>query len=356
LTDILLDTWSLTSIDKVPGRMEVAPFLLGLTSDLPDTHVAWRREVSILHEAVQTRRRLRDWFRACRIEARERLRDRTARVKKTLRGLLGSLQKKDDSLDLPVGLLDERGGAAWCPAVVLASSDTNLAYRTVVLPVAAAAWTATACSTPRRPLCLALSWMWPRTIQLTDGANAGSIAARQMVNRYERLGSGELADTLPEDLREKERIPLREAEEGAAESESLDLVLVVSPAQSRWRTRRRPSARQTLAVHTRAIVSHMSRIAERLASKTSCGPRWRRSALARQGKAALSGSATRANAGGGEVLAKATRYLHPRALGGYRHEFRVAARCNERCRPPSASDRELVLPLIGRTRLGAAPL
>jgi CRISPR-associated endonuclease/helicase Cas3 len=356
LTDILLDTWSLTSIDKVPGRMEVAPFLHGLTSDLPDTHVAWRREVSILHEAGADEASLRDWFRACRIEARERLRDRTDRVKKTLRGLLGSLRKKDDSLDLPVVLLDERGGAAWSRLSSLASSDTNLAYRTVVLPVAAGGLDRNGMLDSKAAFVSGLE------LDVAEDDPAHRRRERWLHrrspdgDRYERLGSGELADTLPEDLREKERIPLREAEEGAAESESLDLVLVVSPAQSALENPETASARQTLAVHTSAIVSHMSRIAERLGIEDQLraalveGARWHD-----KGKDRPVWQRYARNAGGGEVLAKATRYLHPRALGGYRHEFGSLLDAMNDADLRQLPDRELVLHLIAAHHGWARP-
>jgi len=89
LTDILLDAWSLTSVStEMAGRPEVASYLHGLTDELPETHVAWRKEVTLLDEARTDEATLRNWFRACRIEARERLRDSTHRVRRTLEALL----------------------------------------------------------------------------------------------------------------------------------------------------------------------------------------------------------------------------------------------------------------------------
>ncbi|HID22181.1 MAG TPA: type I-U CRISPR-associated helicase/endonuclease Cas3, partial [Planctomycetaceae bacterium] len=106
LTDILLDNWSLTSIQKMPGRPEVASYLHGLTHDPPETYVAWRTEVRLLEEANVANDALRDWFRACRLAARERVRDNTDRVKKTLQNLLKAHRKKDDNSDFSVILLD----------------------------------------------------------------------------------------------------------------------------------------------------------------------------------------------------------------------------------------------------------
>ena len=52
LTNILLDAWSLTSIDKMPGRPEVAAYLHGLTHDPPETYVVWRKEIKALEQAA----------------------------------------------------------------------------------------------------------------------------------------------------------------------------------------------------------------------------------------------------------------------------------------------------------------
>lgn len=120
LTDVLLDTWSLTSIDKIPGRIDVAPFLHGLTSDPPETLVAWRCEISILHEAGAEEATLRDWFRACRIEAREKLRDRTDRVKKTLAGARQS-SEGGQLPRLPGGVARRTGACRTVPALIAGS-------------------------------------------------------------------------------------------------------------------------------------------------------------------------------------------------------------------------------------------
>jgi CRISPR-associated endonuclease/helicase Cas3 len=167
LDDILLDNWSLTSIDKMPGRRDVAPFLHGLTFDPPQTHVIWRREVTLLHDAGADEASLRDWFRACRVEARERLGDRTDRVRKALSSLLGNLRVKQKSADFPVVLLDERGNARWSRLSALADDD-NLAYRTVVLPAAVGGLDSNG---PQR-----FRWTWLTRMQENDVESAGSIA------------------------------------------------------------------------------------------------------------------------------------------------------------------------------------
>lgn len=51
-TDILFDAWALTTIrERLPGRPPVEPYLHGLPTDWqpPETQVAWREEVKVLH-------------------------------------------------------------------------------------------------------------------------------------------------------------------------------------------------------------------------------------------------------------------------------------------------------------------
>ena len=49
LTDILLDTWSMTSITApMPGRPDVAPWIRGIADELPQTTIAWRAELDLV--------------------------------------------------------------------------------------------------------------------------------------------------------------------------------------------------------------------------------------------------------------------------------------------------------------------
>ena len=153
LTDILLDAWSLTSITKqMPGRPGVAPYLHGLTSDPPETYVAWRKEVSLLSEAAADEETLRDWFVACPIRAHEGLRDHTDRVKKTLTRLFEIHRRDGQIRDFRVVLLNERGEAEWSRLSDLAGTQFSLgqlAYRTIVLPVEAGGLGQDGALTPR---------------------------------------------------------------------------------------------------------------------------------------------------------------------------------------------------------------
>lgn len=347
LTDILLDAWSLTSIDGMPGRPEVGPFLHGLTFDPPETHVVWRCEVFALHEAGVDEPALRDWFRVCRVDARERLRDRTDRVKKVLTDLLKNLRTTNESLDFPVVLLDERGGASWSRLSVLAANDANIAYRTVVLPVEAGGLDRNglldAKADPSASLALDVAEHDATERRRERWLHRGSPDGE----RFERLVSGEIADALPDELREKERIPLRQGEEGDDEAETVDLVLLVSPGQSALQDPETTSVWQTLEAHTNAIVKHMSFIVDRLGIEDPlraaliAAARWHD-----KGKDRPVWQRYARNAGGTEFLAKARSYLHPRALGGYRHEFGSLLDAMNNTELQQLPERELVLHLI----------
>lgn len=319
LDDVVLDNWSLTSIDTMPGRQEIAPFLHGLTTfDRPETYVAWRKEIPLLHEAGVDDASLRDWFRACRIEARERLHDRNDRVRKTLEELLSNLRKKDSSLDFPIVLLDERGGALWS-LLSAAASDTNLDYRTVVLPVAAGGLDRNGLLNPKaEPPALDVADIEAEDRRRERWLHRRSVDGEQ----FTRLVFDDLVADLPFALREKQRIPLCEPDEGNDEADSVDLVLLVSPAASALENPETASVQQTLATHTAAILRHMSRIATELdivepaRSALIAAARWHD-----MGKNRRVWQRYARNEANAEPLAKARRYLHPRALGGYRHEF-----------------------------------
>lgn len=48
-TDILFDSWAMTSIQgDMPGRPEVGPYLHGIAEELPQTTIAWRAEMTLM--------------------------------------------------------------------------------------------------------------------------------------------------------------------------------------------------------------------------------------------------------------------------------------------------------------------
>ena len=94
-TDFLLDAWSLTSIrDRLPGRPPVAPYLHGESEyEPPETHIAWRQEVSELQrlnesfDRQQLARFATDLLEDYPLKPIELLRDRSDRMFNTLKKL-----------------------------------------------------------------------------------------------------------------------------------------------------------------------------------------------------------------------------------------------------------------------------
>lgn len=98
LTDILLDAWSMTSItERMPGRPEVAPWLRGIADDLPQTTVAWRTELDLLHELPVCEKALKAVFNKHRIRAHESLTTNSSRVVEFLKQAVKSHARVHDT-------------------------------------------------------------------------------------------------------------------------------------------------------------------------------------------------------------------------------------------------------------------
>lgn len=316
LTDVLLDAWSLTSItEQMPGRLEVASYLHGLANDPPETYLAWRKEVAFLAEAKIDPEVLREWFQACRIEAHERLRDHTARVKEKLKKLLRTQQK-----DFPVVLLTERGEAQWSALSKIVEKEFNLDYRTVILPSEAgglneqgaldAKETGEATDVAEQVISERRRERWLLT------RDAGG-------ERYERLVNGAAAESLPSGLIERERVSLQQSPEGAEEEEyGRHLLLMVLPKQSALDHAETAKIDQTLSFHLRNTADHMNQITGALGLQDGI-----KEALAiaaewhDRGKDRPIWQWYAYNSDGVEPLAKSKKYRDRRLLGGYRHEF-----------------------------------
>lgn len=324
LTDILLDAWSLTTITKqMPGRPEVASYLHGLEKDAPETYVAWRKEVTLLHEAKVDQDTLGDWFQACRIEARERLRDRTDRVKKAVEALLKVHRKKekDERRDFPVVVLNERGEARWSSLSQIIGKGFDLAYRTVVLPVRAGGLNAQgaldakeageASDVAERRTSDAKGQRHERWLEVQDEDGP----------RHERLLTSEVAKTLPQGLKERERVTLEQAPEDT-EQGGRYLLLMTEPRQSALDHPETAKTRQPLDFHLNLTAERMKGITEALGLEKNI-----EEALAiaaewhDRGKNRLVWQRYACNSDLAMPLAKSTKYLNGCFLGGYRHEF-----------------------------------
>lgn len=367
LTDILLDGWSLTSVDELPGRPEVAAYLHGISHDPPETYVAWRKEVRLLSEAEAAEEALGDWFQTCRIRPGERLRDETGRVREKLSNLLKAHRKeqKNETLDFPVVVLNERGqavfvrnesGEAMQPCLSqIRRDDFPLDYKTIVLPIEVG-------GLDKHGMLTASSDKLAAELDVAEREAGENKRERWIQVRgndaeyYENLRTGEIVAALPQKLRERGRVSLREEEEGAEEIETRELVLLTSRAESALEAPESVRFEQKLAEHTNLIVAHAEKIADslgldsRLKGALVMAAKWHD-----QGKKNRVWQQYACNANGKEPLAKSGKYLNPRALGGYRHEFGSVLRAEASDELRDHSERDLTLHLIAAHHGWARP-
>lgn len=131
-TDILFDTWAMTTIrEKLPGRPPVEPYLHGESDwQPPETHVAWREEVGIITGDLLDRYSPEDLLEDYPLKPHELLRDRSDRIFEHLADL------SEKHADSPVWLLTELGSVEVLTLRDLADKNRKdrLNHRTVLLP------------------------------------------------------------------------------------------------------------------------------------------------------------------------------------------------------------------------------
>jgi len=322
--EITLDAWSLTSIrGAFPIRQEVAPYLHGLTNDPPETYVVWRAEISLFAKADLPPEEVETWFDLCPVSARERLRDRTDRVQKTLQDLLKAHRKGDAAKDFQAVVLNERGEAQWWSLsdIVKKENQERIAFRTVVLPVEAGGLGEEGMLDPKA--------VEPITnIDVVEEATGDDRRERWLHisdgirEWYENLLTGQKVDSLPGDLNERGRIVLQEAPESAEEEGESCSLLLMAPSRSPDGDPERTKVNQTLSDHTHVVVDYAERIAEALGIDLSLKEALRQAAKWHdRGKARRLWQRFAGNPNPTEPLAKSARFLPGRLLGGYRHEF-----------------------------------
>lgn len=91
-SDILFDSWALTTADELPGRPPVDAWLHGNEEDEGDTHFAWRAEVELLRLSVmgedwlrERTKQVRDLMEEYPLKSAELLRVKTSDVKEHLK-------------------------------------------------------------------------------------------------------------------------------------------------------------------------------------------------------------------------------------------------------------------------------
>ncbi len=359
LSDISLDLWSLTSIDiNMPGRSQVASYLHGLEKEPPETYVVWRKEVKLLAAANTDRVALSEWFDACRILARERLHDRSKRVKEALVSLLEERRKqsKNQRLDFPLLLIDARGEVLlkehsdnqWHLLSEIVSKDFNLDYLTIVLPVEVGGLGTSGVLDPKSPSASDVAEAMPGEVHsrqrrvMTE--NEGGRVYEQLLNVH---GSEALADGLKETC----RITLKEPEEDDIKVGRY-LILFSESGQLAEKVRNR----QSLDFHLSSITSDMERICcmlqleKGLKESLVTAAKWHD-----RGKNRPIWQWYANNEYPAIPLAKSAQYKNGWDLGGYRHEFGslLEAEGDDSIRTHSEAD--LILHLIAAHHGWARP-
>ena len=337
--DILFDAWSLTSIaGELPGRPEVAPYLHGVADwEPPETYVAWRAELAELARAGVSNDDMEEVFDAFPIRAAERLRDGTDRVFEELRKVADRLDQKHaraDSADEaprrqperdPRLVLIKQNKVQWARLSELAPADRNrkaaaisrLAYAIVVLPVEAGGLkedgTLYGRSAPPPDD--------PTTLDVAEATATGQRTRRRMWINADDTETPLIADAGNGALPCKLRIRLVDDEEAEGDAEAGSRKVAIE-----YRVERAEAAEPGVAVtiddHTRAVEATAKRISNALGlpapvcEALALAARWHDA-----GKSRAIWQRYARNDNGAEPLAKSARYLHGRALGGYRHEF-----------------------------------
>lgn len=372
-SDILFDAWSLTSVrGELPGRPQVAEYLHGVAEwEPPETFVAWRAEVRQLADAQVDRETLVEtlveWFEACPILSHERLRDRTDRVRDALQRLLKShrKEKKDETFDVQVVLLSERGEAELMWLSELAGKPDRrdpLPYATVVLPTEVAGLSESGmldeATEPRDDLDVA---------EKTPGhaATRGRPRRRERWlfvrdadgERWKHLLSGQEAEQPPDPLRERKRVTLREPpEDEEDEGPRRDLVLLCERGEVAADSPEHARFAETLLRHSERVAGHARRIATalnlpaELREALVLAARWHD-----RGKDRPVWQRYARNPNLAEPLAKSHKYGHGRELGGYRHEFGSLLQAAADPTIRDHSERELILHLIAAHHDWARP-
>jgi CRISPR-associated endonuclease/helicase Cas3 len=137
-TDILFDAWALTTIrGKLPGRPPVEPYLHGLPTEWqpPETHVAWREEVSRLNgkpwkemPEAEFNDFVTELLDVYPLKPHELLKDQSKRV-------FDLLKKLPKSPDTPVWLQSQDGAVERSTLGAITQGDAeDIQYLTIIMP------------------------------------------------------------------------------------------------------------------------------------------------------------------------------------------------------------------------------
>src|SRR5690606_33473196 len=106
----------------------VAPYLHGITDEMPETRVAWREEVEVIKDALREDYPPEDLLELYPIQSFEILSDRSARVFKALKSLTSEI-------DFPVWIVSDEGRVEVATlSDVVARGEAVIQGRLLLLP------------------------------------------------------------------------------------------------------------------------------------------------------------------------------------------------------------------------------
>lgn len=412
-TDILFDSWALTSIaGEMPGRPIVEPYLHGVADwEPPESHVAWRADIALLAAAGGrddegrnipcSTHELEQVFEAFPLRSAEQLRNRTDRVQNELRRIAERLRKAgqqpasepadgddsqiseaDDQEDSrnqaaapvwpfepnPWVVLMRGGSVEWVRLEDIAPPDNDdakraqrrFAFATIVLPVEAGGLKDGMLKgdepPPRDARSLDVAEI-PETPEAYETPEAGQ-RIRQRVRVH--ANGNEVAllkGTVDTDMPTKQCITLRAGRDDG--DELPDAAIVAIEYRLKKGDAGEPGRAVDLREHNTAVAEAAGRIAAALGL-----PDDQVRALELAGRRHDDGKNravwqryARNDDPTNPPLAKNKRYRDPRSLSGYRHEFGSLhnAAAHDEIRTLDSDTHDLVLHLIAAHHGWARP-
>ncbi|HIC90293.1 MAG TPA: hypothetical protein EYP04_12945 [Anaerolineae bacterium] len=239
--------------------------------------------------------------------------------------------------------------------------NSNLAYRTIVLPVDVGGLDEHGMLDAKKTEPVSNIDVAEETAE-TDRRERWLLIIDGEGERYQRLLTGDTAESPPHGLRERERVTLCEPQEDAeSEGESRYLLLMTSPKTSAVESPEKAAFRQTLSEHTHRITAWAQHITHALWPNPSQEQRQIAQAVIKaaewhdRGKDRLVWQRYACNANKAEPLAKSKKYRPPHVLGGYRHEFGSLLGAAVDCGIANHPERDLILHLIAAHHGWARP-
>lgn len=316
LDDIILDEWSMTSVDRIPSRLNVHQYLHGKEPYIPMVHVVWRKEIELFDEYEVENDRLTDWFRMCPVRSRERLQVLLSEAKKEISKMAGSAV-----------CIDTAGNAVWIEK--LEGIDQDVSGCTLVVSPKSGGLDSSGMLdiSEKKALDVAVAAFGkePERGRWLEGIDSPC----PFDDDIPRSPDGKIL------WPERGRVCLRDEDERPAVELVLYMPALELPAEN-------AAFYQPLEEHIQWIVEEVSFISKRLGLNDEITEALERAArLHDTGKEAQIWQRYANNTNRDVPLAKSKKYGNPRSLGGYRHEFGSLVRAID-----EGVDNELSLHLI----------